>query len=188
MTSYRDCPKYGKWGFKIKILSRWRLCGKALSAALRGLKAQQVQSPGQRPGYHVPHSLRPVRAKVKINRSLILLPLQGVGVYTLIPMALPWAANWLPFQGAPSRALFVYHVRMLRHVLFSPKSRRDFSGFYPPPLHPSQKTIDVGLQCFIVHIVQEEIAQLRLFAFWHLQGNPCACLFCRHVVAHHDAF
>ena len=40
--------------FKIKILSRWRLCGKALSAALRGLKAQQVQSPGQRPGYHVP--------------------------------------------------------------------------------------------------------------------------------------
>ena len=27
---------------------------KALSAALRGLKAQQVQSPGQRPGYHVP--------------------------------------------------------------------------------------------------------------------------------------
>ena len=28
--------------------------GKALSAALRGLKAQQVRSPGQRPGYHVP--------------------------------------------------------------------------------------------------------------------------------------
>ena len=27
---------------------------KALSAALRGLKAQQVPSPGQRPGYHVP--------------------------------------------------------------------------------------------------------------------------------------
>ena len=32
----------------------WRLCRKALSAALRGLKAQQVRSPGQRPGYHVP--------------------------------------------------------------------------------------------------------------------------------------
>ncbi len=44
----------GSGGGKIKILSRWRLCGKALSAALRGLKAQQVQSPGQRPGYHVP--------------------------------------------------------------------------------------------------------------------------------------
>ena len=42
----------------------------------------------------------PVRAKVKANRSPILLPLQGVGVYTLIPRALPWAANWLPFQGA----------------------------------------------------------------------------------------
>ena len=30
----------------------------------------------------------------------MLLPLQGVGVYTLIPRALPWAENWLPFQGA----------------------------------------------------------------------------------------
>ena len=47
-----------------------------------------------------PHPLRPVRAKVKANRSPILLPLQGVGVYTLIPRALPWALNWLPFQGA----------------------------------------------------------------------------------------
>ena len=27
---------------------------KASSAALRGLKAQQVRSPGQRPGFHVP--------------------------------------------------------------------------------------------------------------------------------------
>ena len=88
----------------------WRLCRKALSAALRGLKAQQVRSPGQRPGCHVPQSLRPVRAKVKANRSPILLPLQGVGVYTLIPRALPWAVNWLPFQGAPFRALFVSHV------------------------------------------------------------------------------
>ena len=26
--------------------------------------------------------------------------LQGVDVYTLIPRALPWAENWLPFQGA----------------------------------------------------------------------------------------
>ena len=42
----------------------------------------------------------PVRAKVKANRSPILLPLQGVGVYALIPRALPWAKNWLPFQGA----------------------------------------------------------------------------------------
>ena len=42
----------------------------------------------------------PVRAKVKANHSPILLPLQGVGVYTLIPRALPWAEDWLPFQGA----------------------------------------------------------------------------------------
>ena len=71
-----------------------------MRAALHGLKAQQVRSPGQRPGLtYVPH-LRPVRAKVKANRSPILLPLQGVGLYTLIPRALPWAENWLPFQGA----------------------------------------------------------------------------------------
>ena len=42
----------------------------------------------------------PVRAKVKANRSPILLPLQGVGVYTLTPRALPWAVYLLPFQGA----------------------------------------------------------------------------------------
>ena len=71
----------------------------------------------------------PVRAKVKTNHSPILLPLQGVGVYTLIPRALPWAEDWLPFQGAPFRALFVYHVRMLCHLLFGKKSRRDFFGF-----------------------------------------------------------
>ena len=65
----------------------------------------------------------PVRAKVKVNHSPILLPLQGVGVYTLIPRALPWAMNWLPFQGAPFRTLFVYHVRMLcRHVIWLKKN------------------------------------------------------------------
>ena len=71
----------------------------------------------------------PVRAKVKANHSPILLPLQGVGVYTLIPRALPWAVNWLPFQGAPFRALFVYHVCMLCHLLSGSKLRRVFSGF-----------------------------------------------------------
>ena len=35
----------------------------------------------------------PVRAKVKINRSPILLPLQGVGVYALIPRAPAWALD-----------------------------------------------------------------------------------------------
>ena len=28
------------------------------------------------------------------------MPLQGVGLYTLVPRALPWAGDWLPFQGA----------------------------------------------------------------------------------------
>ena len=80
-----------------------------------------------------PHSLRPVRAKVKVNHSPILLPLQGVGVYTLIPRVLPWALNWLPFQGAPFRALFVYHVRMLRHLLFCKKNLADiFLDFEHP--------------------------------------------------------
>uniref|UniRef100_UPI004025394C hypothetical protein n=1 Tax=Alloprevotella sp. TaxID=1872471 RepID=UPI004025394C len=65
----------------------------------------------------------------KANRSPILLPLQGVGVYTLIPRALPWAGNWLPFQGAPFRTLFVYHVRMLRRLLFGLKPHRYFPGF-----------------------------------------------------------
>ena len=41
-------------GGKFEKLSGGRLCGKSLSATLRGLKAQQVCSPGQRPGYHVP--------------------------------------------------------------------------------------------------------------------------------------
>ena len=45
-------------------------------------------------------NILPVRAKVKANRSPILLPLQGVDIYALIPRALPWAMNWLPFQGA----------------------------------------------------------------------------------------
>ena len=84
------------------------------------VRAESPTSPEPRatPWVPCPQSLRPVRAKVKSNRSPILLPLQGVGVYVLIPRALPWAVNWLPFQGAPFRALFVCHVRMLRHLYF----------------------------------------------------------------------
>ena len=106
----RCCPCKGRisWaGLAPQQDSRYEPLSGALArqirdirAALRGLKAQQVRSPGQRPGLtYVPH-LRPVRAKVKANRSPILLPLQGVGVYTLIPRALPWAVDRLPFQGA----------------------------------------------------------------------------------------
>ena len=49
----RDADLKGR-GQNRNIKGWWRLCRKALSAALRGLKAQQVRSPGQRPGYHAP--------------------------------------------------------------------------------------------------------------------------------------
>ena len=85
-----------------------RLCGPARAESPTSLQ------PRATPWVPYPQSLRPVRAKVKVNRLSILLPLQGVGVYALIPRALPWVLNWLPFQGAPFRALFVYHVRHRR--------------------------------------------------------------------------
>ena len=100
-------------GVKIEILSRWRLCEKSLVCGQARAESPASPQPRATPWVPCPHSLRPVRAKVKVNRSPILLPLQGVGIYALIPRALPWAMNWLPFQGAPFRALFVYHVRML---------------------------------------------------------------------------
>ena len=112
----------------MEIVRKSLVCGPA--------RAESPTSPEPRaaPWVPCPHSLRPVRAKVKANRSPILLPLQGVGVYTLIPRALPWAVDWLPFQGAPFRALFVYHVRMLCHLLFGSKPRRDFLDFEHPTL------------------------------------------------------
>ena len=94
-------------------------------------RPERAASPQPRatPWVSIHKRIRPVRAKVKFNHLPILLPLQGVGDYTLIPRALPWAMNWLPFQGAPFRTLFVYHVRMLCHLLFGSKPRRDFSVF-----------------------------------------------------------
>ena len=92
-------PLQGRWRGRFELIEFLRRM-RDIRAALRGLKAQQVRSPGQRPGLtYVPH-LRPVRAKVINNRLPILLPLQGEGLYTLVPRALPWAGNWLPFQGA----------------------------------------------------------------------------------------
>ena len=104
----------------MEIVRKSLVCGPA--------RAESPTSPEPRatPWVPGPHSLRPVRAKVKANHSPILLPLQGVGVYTLIPRALPWAVDWLPFQGAPFRALFVYHVRMLRRLLFGKKNAQRF--------------------------------------------------------------
>ena len=76
------------------------MCGKSLVCGPARAESPTSPEPRATPWVPCPHSLRPVRAKVKANRSPILLPLQGVGVYTLIPRALPWAVNWLPFQGA----------------------------------------------------------------------------------------
>ena len=42
--------------------------------------------------------------------------------------------DWLLFQGAPFRALFVYHVRMLRHLLFGKKRADIFLDFEHPRL------------------------------------------------------
>ena len=41
-------------------------------------------------------------------------PARAESPTSLQPRATPWAENWLPFQGAPFRALFVYHVRHRR--------------------------------------------------------------------------
>ena len=106
----------------------------------------------------------PVRAKVKANCSPILLPLQGVGVYTLIPRALPWAENWLPFQGARFRALFIYHVRM-QPPLTIPQNRAEiFLHFAPPPK-------DINKECHTPSIY-------RMFEVWHslLYISNCLCL------------
>ena len=78
-----------------------------ISAARHGLKAQQVPSPGQRPGYHVPTPPTPCKGKSKSQPFAHTFALTGRGVYTLIPRALPWALNWLPFQGAPFRYVSV---------------------------------------------------------------------------------
>ena len=82
----------------MKIVRESPICGPA--------RAESPTSPKPRATPWVPCSpfVRPVRAKVSINTAPILLPLQGVGIYALIPRALPWAMHLLPFQGAPFRA------------------------------------------------------------------------------------
>ena len=65
-------------------------------------------------------------------------------VYVLIPRALPWAVDWLPFQGAPFRALFVYHVRMLcRHAICSQNRAEIFLDFAPQPFN----TLLISVAC-----------------------------------------
>ena len=59
--------------------------------------------PRATPWVSVYKRLRPVRAKVRANGWLLLLPLQGVGNGDMIPRALPWAMNLLGFQPAQSR-------------------------------------------------------------------------------------
>ena len=92
---------------------------------LRRERPERAASPQPRatPWVPCPHSLRPVRAKAKANRSPILLPLQGVGVYTLTPRALPWAVYLLPFQGARGEA------NPTSHTYFpTPSNKSSFCG------------------------------------------------------------
>ena len=134
----------------------FRALAARVAGALHGLKAQQVRSPGQRPGLtYVPHR-RPVRAKVINNRLPILLPLQGEGLYTLVPRALPWAEDWLPFQGArgairhyfPSAATkFVNSINSLLRRLRPNIFRCNNEAKYPSPskvlaLNPSAPSED----------------------------------------------
>ena len=149
---------------KFRKLSRWRLCGKSLICGPTRAESPTSPQPRATPWVPYPHSLRPVRAKVKVNCSPILLPLQGVGVYTLIPRALPWAENWLPFQGARFRALFIYHVRM-QPPLTIPQNRAEiFLHFAPPPK-------DINKECHTPSIY-------RMFEVWHslLYISNCLCL------------
>ena len=149
---------------KFRKLSRWRLCGKSLICGPTRAESPTSPQPRATPWVPYPHSLRPVRAKVKVNHSRILLPLQGVGVYTLIPRALPWAENWLPFQGARFRALFIYHVRM-QPPLTIPQNRAEiFLHFAPPPK-------DINKECHTPSIY-------RMFEVWHslLYISNCLCL------------
>ena len=105
-------------------------------------RAESPTSPEPRatPWVPCPHSLRPVRAKVKVNHSPILLPLQGVGVYALIPRALPWAVDWLPFQGArgdtggPARA----------ESPASPEPRATPWVPYPHSLRPVRAKVEIN--------------------------------------------
>ena len=53
--------------------------------------------------------------------------------------------NWLPFQGAPFRALFVYHVRMLRHLLFGKKRADIFLDFEHPTCSASFPSVVLAL-------------------------------------------
>ena len=53
--------------------------------------------------------------------------------------------NRLPFQGAPFRALFVYHVRMLRHLLFGKKRADIFLDFEYPTCSASFPSVVLAL-------------------------------------------
>ena len=140
------------------------MCGKSLVCGPTRAESPASPKPRATPWVPCPHSLRPVRAKVKANRSPILLPLQGVGVYTLIPRALPWAENWLPFQGARFRALFISHVRMQPPLTIHQNRAEIFLHFAPPPK-------DINKECHTPSIY-------RMFEVWHslLYISNCLCL------------
>ena len=143
--------------FKIEILSRWKLCGKSLVCGPTRAESPASPQPRATPWVPCPHSLRPVRAKVKVNHSPILLPLQGVGVYALIPRALPWAMNWLPFQGAPLRALFVYHGACFATYYFDLKSCRVFFLDFAPNIAEQKNATSAQMFRSIYHLFKRPL-------------------------------
>ena len=103
---------------KIEISNGWGLCVKSPVCGPARAESPISPEPGATPWVPLYHSLRPERAKVKANHSPILLPLQGVVVYALIPRALPWAENWLPFQGARGEGCGVCPLQGQRAPLY----------------------------------------------------------------------
>ena len=53
--------------------------------------------------------------------------------------------DWLLFQGAPFRVLFVYHVRMLRHLLFGKKRADIFLDFEHPTCSASFPSVVLAI-------------------------------------------
>ena len=63
--------------------------------------------------------------------------------------------NWLPFQGAPFRALFVYHVRMLCHLLFGKNRAEIFLDFEHPRLKGYAEVRLILLLCKDTNLCKE---------------------------------
>ena len=115
-----------------------------IRAGLRGLKAQQVRSPGQRPGLtYVPH-LRPVRAKVINNRCAHTFALTGRRALFLGTQGVALGCELAALSGRSRRFRInrIFAVRYMRAALRGLKAQQVRSPgqrpglTYVPPLRP----------------------------------------------------